>query len=191
MPALRTRMNALALTDALTGLSTRRLWDEELPRELARARHGESPLTLAVLDIDHMSAFNLLRGEREGDRLIKETAARWRGELREVDALARARGHRVRDPAAGLRPRRGRRRARPRPRRRPRAGRPHRPAWRAGTARSRPSCSWHRANDALAAAKESGRNVTIAAEQIRSTGIRSFFSTGLPSASNHVSRGRS
>ena len=39
-----------------------------------------------------MSAFNMLRGEREGDRLIKETAARWRGELREVDMLARLDG---------------------------------------------------------------------------------------------------
>ena len=89
---LRTRMNALPLSDPLTGLATRRVWDEELPRELARARRSDSPLALAVVDIDHMSAFNMLRGEREGDRLIKETASRWRGELREVDMLARLEG---------------------------------------------------------------------------------------------------
>src|SRR5918999_1084664 len=44
---LRSRMGALALTDPLTGLVTRRVWDEELPRELARARRGDSPLAVA------------------------------------------------------------------------------------------------------------------------------------------------
>jgi diguanylate cyclase (GGDEF)-like protein len=90
--ALLARMDALALTDPHTGLMTRRLWEDELPRELARARRGEAPVSIAVVDIDHMSAFNMLRGEREGDMLIKETAARWRNELREVDVLARLEG---------------------------------------------------------------------------------------------------
>ena len=39
---LRSRMDALALTDGLTGLVTRRVWEEEIPRELARARRGET-----------------------------------------------------------------------------------------------------------------------------------------------------
>jgi diguanylate cyclase (GGDEF)-like protein len=34
----------------------------------------------------------MVRGEREGDRLIKETASLWRNELREVDVLARFEG---------------------------------------------------------------------------------------------------
>ena len=37
---LRARVEALALTDALTGLVTRRVFEEELPRELARARRA-------------------------------------------------------------------------------------------------------------------------------------------------------
>src|SRR3954451_13335680 len=89
---LRARVQALALTDSLTGLVSRRVFEDELPREIARARRGESSLAVASLDLDHMAAFNMLRGEREGDRLIKETAARWRGELREVDVLARFEG---------------------------------------------------------------------------------------------------
>ena len=40
---LRSRVGALALSDPLTGLPTRRTWDDELPRELARARRSESP----------------------------------------------------------------------------------------------------------------------------------------------------
>ena len=66
---LRSRVGALALTDRLTGLATRRTWDDELPRELARARRSESPVSIAVIDLDHLSAFNMLRGEQEGDRL--------------------------------------------------------------------------------------------------------------------------
>ena len=89
---LRARVAALALTDALTGLVTRRVFDEELPRELARARRADTPVSVAVLDLDHMTAFNMMRGEGEGDRLVKETAARWRSELREVDVLARLDG---------------------------------------------------------------------------------------------------
>jgi diguanylate cyclase (GGDEF)-like protein len=89
---LRARMETLTLTDELTGVATRRVFEDELPRELARARRGEHPVTVAMLDIDHLGAFNMLRGEREGDRLIKEAAARWRNELREVDVLARLEG---------------------------------------------------------------------------------------------------
>ena len=37
---LRSRVGALALSDPLTGLPTRRTWDDELPRELARARRS-------------------------------------------------------------------------------------------------------------------------------------------------------
>jgi diguanylate cyclase (GGDEF)-like protein len=87
--SLRARAGALSLTDRLTGLASRRIWDEELPRELARARHYDAPLSIAVLDMDHMSAFNMLHGEAEGDRLLKESGALWRGQLRDVDLLAR------------------------------------------------------------------------------------------------------
>ena len=90
--ALRARMATLTLTDELTGVATRRTFDEELPRELARARRADRPVSVALVDLDHLGAFNMLRGEREGDRLIKETAALWRGELREVDTLARFAG---------------------------------------------------------------------------------------------------
>jgi diguanylate cyclase (GGDEF)-like protein len=161
--ALRGRMHALALTDPLTGVVTRRVWDEELPRELARARRGESPLSIAIVDIDHMSAFNMLRGEREGDRLIKETAARWRNELREVDLLARLDGTEfgVLLPGCGLGEACD-------VLDRVRAATPRDQTASAGVAR------WDteeaaellviRCQDALAAAKEAGRNVTIAAD---------------------------
>ncbi len=86
---LRDRLGELALSDPLTGLATERLFEAELPRELARARRGDAPVCVAVLDLDRLGAFNLLRGEREGDRLLKEAGASWDGALRDVDLLAR------------------------------------------------------------------------------------------------------
>jgi diguanylate cyclase (GGDEF)-like protein len=160
---LRARVRALALTDTLTGLVTKRVFDDELPREIARAKRSDSPLVVAALDLDHMSAFNMLRGEREGDRLIKETAARWRGELREVDVLARLDGveFALILPGCGLG-------EAVEVLDRVRAATPRGQTASAGVAR------WDgeepaelllvRAQDALAAAKSSGRNVTIAAE---------------------------
>jgi diguanylate cyclase (GGDEF)-like protein len=89
---LRARVHAMRLSDPLTGVASRRMFEEELPRELARARRGDHPVTLAVVDLDHLTTFNMLRGEGEGDRLIKEATAQWRGELRDVDTLARLGG---------------------------------------------------------------------------------------------------
>ena len=160
---LRARVAALALTDGLTGLVTRRVFDEELPRELARARRADTPVSVAVLDLDHMSAFNMLRGEGEGDRLVKETAARWRSELREVDVLARLDGveFALVLPGCGLG-------EAVEVLDRVRASTPRGQTASAGVARwdgEEPAeLLMLRAQDALAAAKSSGRNVTIPAE---------------------------
>jgi diguanylate cyclase (GGDEF)-like protein len=92
--ALRDRLGELALSEPLTGLATLRMFEAELPRELARARRAEMPVCVAVLDLDGLGAFNMLRGEREGDRLLKETGASWAGALRDIDLLARMDGGR-------------------------------------------------------------------------------------------------
>jgi len=91
---LHDRLGELALSDPLTGLATERMLDAEVPRELARARRSESPVCVAVLDLDGLDAFNRLRGEGEGDRLLKETGAMWAATLRDVDLLARMEGGR-------------------------------------------------------------------------------------------------
>jgi diguanylate cyclase (GGDEF)-like protein len=161
--ALRTRMETLAVTDALTGLATARLWNEEAPRELARARRGETALAMAVVDLDHMSAFNMLRGEHEGDLLVKETAARWRNELREVDLLARLEGVEfgMLLPGCGLADA-------VEVVDRVRAATPRGQTASAGVARwdgEEPAeLLLARCRDALAAAKANGRNLTIAAD---------------------------
>jgi diguanylate cyclase len=45
-----------------------------------------------MLDLDHFKEFNDTYGHPAGDRLLKETAAAWRGQLRPGDVLARVGG---------------------------------------------------------------------------------------------------
>jgi diguanylate cyclase (GGDEF)-like protein len=77
-----------AQTDALTGLPNRRTWEAHLTRI---GSDGE-PLAIAILDLDHFKEFNDTYGHPTGDRLLKETAAAWRDQLRTGDFLARIGG---------------------------------------------------------------------------------------------------
>ncbi len=83
------QLEYMARTDSLTGLPNRRYWEQQLPRELARARRDENPLCVAMLDLDHFKAFNDRRGHQAGDQLLTEAAAAWRLALRPYDILAR------------------------------------------------------------------------------------------------------
>jgi diguanylate cyclase (GGDEF)-like protein len=79
----------VARTDDLTGLLNRRAWEEQLPREMARARRQSDPLCVAMLDLDFFKNYNDERGHQAGDRLLKQSAAAWVNELRASDTLAR------------------------------------------------------------------------------------------------------
>ena len=77
-----------AQTDPLTGLPNRRAWDAHVKR-----LHGEgTPFVVAMIDFDHFKRFNDTYGHPAGDRLLKETAAAWRDQLRTGDVLARLGG---------------------------------------------------------------------------------------------------
>jgi diguanylate cyclase (GGDEF)-like protein len=86
---LLAELEKIARTDELTGLPNRRAWHEELPRELARAARSGEPLCVAMLDLDHFKRFNDDYGHQSGDRLLKQVAGAWNGELRPTDMLAR------------------------------------------------------------------------------------------------------
>jgi diguanylate cyclase (GGDEF)-like protein len=89
---LRDRAEQLAFvsrTDQLTGVANRRAWDEEVPREVERARRDGLPLCVAVLEVDRLKAYNEMRGHREGDRLLQRVADGWRSGLRSSDFIAR------------------------------------------------------------------------------------------------------
>lgn len=79
----------MAHSDGLTGLMNRRAWDERLPVEVARARRGEAPVAVALLDIDEFKAFNDRHGHQAGDGLLRAAADAWTAQLRSGDVLAR------------------------------------------------------------------------------------------------------
>ena len=86
---LLARLETSARTDDLTGLPNRRAWEQELPRELARAARDGRPVCVAMLDLDRFKRFNDERGHQAGDRLLKQAAAAWSEQLRTSDTLAR------------------------------------------------------------------------------------------------------
>lgn len=64
-----------AMTDALTNLANRKAFDEELERLCEAADRERSPLTLAVVDIDHFKAFNDSWGHQTGDQVLRYVAS--------------------------------------------------------------------------------------------------------------------
>ncbi|MDX6590403.1 MAG: hypothetical protein QOI84_1677 [Solirubrobacterales bacterium] len=79
----------LARRDALTGLPNRRALEEQLPREMARARRPRSPLCVAIVDIDRFKAYNDVHGHLAGDEVLRESAIAWDSALRAEDTVAR------------------------------------------------------------------------------------------------------
>jgi len=86
---LAARLERTARTDALTGLPNRRAWDEELEREILHAARTETPLCVALLDLDHFKQFNDMNGHPAGDSHLKDVAVVWRERLRSADLIAR------------------------------------------------------------------------------------------------------
>jgi diguanylate cyclase (GGDEF)-like protein len=86
---LLARLYEVARSDALTQVANRRAWDEQLPRELARAKRSSEPLSVAIIDLDHFKAFNDDRGHQAGDELLKAVASAWANLVREGDFFAR------------------------------------------------------------------------------------------------------
>jgi diguanylate cyclase len=64
-----------ALTDALTNLANRKAFDDCLEAACQRAEAEDTPLTLAVLDIDHFKTFNDTWGHQTGDQVLRYVAS--------------------------------------------------------------------------------------------------------------------
>jgi len=64
------KLQAFSYEDALTGVHNRRYFDELLQHEAALARRNGTPLSLAMIDIDHFKRFNDLEGHEAGDTVL-------------------------------------------------------------------------------------------------------------------------
>jgi diguanylate cyclase (GGDEF)-like protein len=80
------------MQDELTGLYNRRHFIELAEAEVARARRTGTPLSLAMLDIDHFKAVNDVFGHPVGDLALRELARAMRETLRTSDVPARIGG---------------------------------------------------------------------------------------------------
>jgi diguanylate cyclase (GGDEF)-like protein/putative nucleotidyltransferase with HDIG domain len=81
-----------ARTDPLTKLSNRRGFRELLDLELERARRGEAPMTVLVGDIDHFKEVNDRSGHHVGDAALQRVARLLERGKRQIDGAARVGG---------------------------------------------------------------------------------------------------
>lgn len=87
--ALRSEVERLASTDALTGLANRRAFQEALARELAVAARRGEPCGLVILDVDHFKAVNDTFGHQGGDEVLRGVGRALTDAGRETDVAAR------------------------------------------------------------------------------------------------------
>lgn len=80
---------AEARTDALTGLSNRRAFDDELRRRLVQYQRKQTPLSLMLVDVDHFKKFNDAHGHQAGDEVLRGVARVLYNSMREMDIVAR------------------------------------------------------------------------------------------------------
>lgn len=86
------QLQALAHTDALTGLANRLLLDARLEQSMQHARRSHGQVALLMVDLDHFKAINDSRGHAIGDEVLRSMAERLRAAVREVDTVARIGG---------------------------------------------------------------------------------------------------
>lgn len=78
-----------AITDALTGLHTRRFLEGQLPLELSRAERNGGGAALLIIDVDRFKSVNDSNGHPAGYRALIEIARRLRCGARTGDLLSR------------------------------------------------------------------------------------------------------
>ena len=76
-------------TDPLTGLANRRRLMERIEMEMAHALRSDSPLTLAMIDLDHFKEYNDRYGHVVGDTVLRSVAAMMVSNTRDQDLVAR------------------------------------------------------------------------------------------------------
>ena len=64
------KLEELATTDALTGLTNRRKFDTSIDAEWRRARRQKTPVALLMIDADHFKVYNDTFGHQAGDEVL-------------------------------------------------------------------------------------------------------------------------
>lgn len=67
-------LRQLSAVDGLTGIANRRAFDGKLADEWSRAIREQTPVSLALLDVDHFKLFNDAFGHQAGDDCLRQVA---------------------------------------------------------------------------------------------------------------------
>ncbi|MEE9914089.1 MAG: sensor domain-containing diguanylate cyclase [Deltaproteobacteria bacterium] len=82
-------LQAISVTDELTGLFNRRFLNASLVKKIAAARRSSTRLSLLMIDVDHFKNFNDTYGHPEGDKALAALGRLLTGTLREEDIACR------------------------------------------------------------------------------------------------------
>lgn len=86
---LRRRLEEESTRDHLTRLHNRRFLDEQLTRELRRARRTGAALSVLMVDVDHFKQVNDQYGHDAGDKVLRALADQMRAGVRAEDLVCR------------------------------------------------------------------------------------------------------
>jgi diguanylate cyclase (GGDEF)-like protein len=87
---LTSELRHTATTDSLTGVASRRQFDESFKVEWLRAQRAGDPLALVLIDVDHFKLYNDRYGHPQGDVCLRAVAqAMVSASLRCADLVAR------------------------------------------------------------------------------------------------------
>jgi diguanylate cyclase (GGDEF)-like protein len=89
LKAANRTLEALAITDGLTGLYNHRHFQETLEKEIRRCERESRTLSLLLLDLDHFKQYNDRFGHTEGDAALRRVAGQIMKSTRSTDMAFR------------------------------------------------------------------------------------------------------
>jgi diguanylate cyclase (GGDEF)-like protein len=85
LKAANRTLEALAITDGLTGLYNRRHFQDTLEKEIRRCERESRKLSLLLADIDHFKQYNDRWGHTEGDAALRRVSGQIMKSIRSTD----------------------------------------------------------------------------------------------------------
>ncbi len=86
---MHAQLLAQTRVDSKTGLLNASTWEQEAEAEITRAVRTSSPLSVALIDIDHFKAVNDTHGHLAGDMALRTVSDAVREQLRGYDLIGR------------------------------------------------------------------------------------------------------
>jgi len=83
------KLTELSMTDQLTGLPNRRQLDQKINEEITRSKRTGKGLAVLMLDLDHFKQVNDQYGHQKGDEILQQFAEILRQEVRDMDLPTR------------------------------------------------------------------------------------------------------